>query len=77
MGKRPPAPDTLEGCPKRDEHTPSPEGYLAWHAWAERKSRTHRQIKHQPCGLFAVWVPRAARLSATPPAQDREEDQKP
>ena len=40
-------------------HTPCPEGYIAWHSWAERKSKTHRQLRCPSCGLFAVWVPRA------------------
>lgn len=32
-----------------------PEGYVEWHAWAERKSRTHRQVQCPECGYF-VWV---------------------
>lgn len=40
------------------DHTPCPEGYLAWHAWAGRMSRTgHRQVKCPGCGLWAIWLP--------------------
>lgn len=37
-------------------HTPEPEGYLQWHAWAEEKSKTHKQIKCAECGLYAIWI---------------------
>lgn len=50
--------DITSKCPKRDEHTPSPTGYSDWFEWAARKAKTHRQVRHQPCGLFAVWLPR-------------------
>jgi hypothetical protein len=36
-------------------HTPCPDGYLDWHEWAEKKSRTHTQEKCPHCGLWAVW----------------------
>lgn len=42
-------------------HTPSPTGYLQWHAWAEKKAKTHRQKRCPTCGLFAVWVPKKKR----------------
>jgi hypothetical protein len=45
-------------CPKREEHTPCPSGYVAWHDWADQMSKAHRQIRHEPCGLLTVWVPR-------------------
>ncbi len=45
-----------DACPSKDEHTPCPTGYLAWQAWAERMSQTHRQIRHAACGLFTIWV---------------------
>ena len=40
-------------------HTPCPEGYIQWHAWATRASKTHAQIKCQLCGLWAIWLPEA------------------
>jgi len=43
-------------CPNAENHTEEPEGYLQWHAWADRKSKTHRQIKCWGCGLYAIWV---------------------
>lgn len=38
------------------KHTPSPSGYIQWHCWAEIKSKTHRQIKCDECGLYKIWV---------------------
>lgn len=35
----------------RDE----PEGYLQWHAWAERMSKTHHQQECPGCGRFTIW----------------------
>lgn len=32
-----------------------PQGYIAWHNWAERKAKTHRQIKCPDCGRL-TWV---------------------
>lgn len=43
-------------------HTPNqPEGYLQWHSWAARMSKTHRQIRCEGCGLFQIWVPKQKR----------------
>ena len=36
-------------------HTVCPEGYLAWHAWAEKKARRHTQVQCDECGLWAIW----------------------
>lgn len=41
------------------EHTPSPEGYLQWHDWAEKMSKTHRSVVCQHCGLYGVWIPKS------------------
>lgn len=41
------------------QHTPCPDGYIAWHEWAERKSRRHYQVRCDECGLFAIWRRRA------------------
>lgn len=51
---------TKETCPDRDKHSPQPEGYLQWHAWADKMKRTHRQIRCPTCGLYAIVVPRDA-----------------
>ena len=40
-----------------EPHTPMPDGYLAWHEWAERMSKTHDQRQCKGCGLWAVWEP--------------------
>lgn len=42
-------------------HTPCPRGYIAWHEWAEMKSRTHRQVRCPGCALWKIWVPKVTR----------------
>jgi len=37
-------------------HTPQPTGYLEWHEWADKKAKTHRQVRCPGCGLFQIWV---------------------
>jgi hypothetical protein len=32
-----------------------PEGYVQWHEWAEKKNKTHYQVKCDKCGLYAIW----------------------
>ncbi len=36
-------------------HDEQPVGYLQWHAWAARKSKTHQQVKCDACGLWKIW----------------------
>lgn len=51
------------------QHTPAPESYTHWHAWAEKMTKTHKQVRCQHCGLLAIWVPKFKRLDrvlATP-----------
>lgn len=43
-------------CKNRANHTPVPEGYIQWDAWATRMSKMHRQIRCPECGLWAIWV---------------------
>lgn len=43
-------------CPKEGSHTQAPEGYIAWHIWAERKHRTHQAVVCDGCGLYKIWV---------------------
>lgn len=38
-----------------EPHTPSPDGYLQWHVWAQRMERTHTQRQCKGCGLWAIW----------------------
>jgi hypothetical protein len=45
-------------------HTPSPQGFLDWHAWAAEKNKTHRQRRCPVCGLWAIWVPKDAEVLA-------------
>lgn len=45
-------------CPNAAKHTPAPAGYLAWDEWAEKKSKTHRQVKCTGCGRYSIWVPK-------------------
>ena len=42
-------------CPNVKRHTRCPSAYLEWHEWAERKAKTHRQVKCPGCGLYAIW----------------------
>ena len=50
---------SAKGCPDADvRHTKTPAGYLAWHEWATRMRRTHRQERCPRCGYWAVWVPK-------------------
>lgn len=44
-------------CPHFEDHTPCPEGYIQWHAWAEEMAKTHRQSKCPGCGLYVIWTP--------------------
>lgn len=45
-------------CPNQAEHTPSPESYLGWHAWAEMMANTHEQVRCPGCGLYSIWKPK-------------------
>jgi len=45
-------------CPHFEDHTASPEGYIEWHAWAERISKTHKQEKCTGCGRYVIWTPK-------------------
>lgn len=49
-------------CPNAAAHTPCPTGYLEHGEWAEKKMKTHHQIKCEGCGLYAIWVPGAAAV---------------
>lgn len=52
---------TVPRCPDECEpHTPSPDGYLQWHAWAQRMAETHINRQCKGCGLWAVWEPKPA-----------------
>jgi hypothetical protein len=42
--------------PNRCKHTKCPTGYVEWFEWAEKKAKTHNQIKCSNCGLYAIWV---------------------
>jgi ribosomal protein S14 len=47
---------TCRHCGRKGRYYPaSPAGYLQWHAWAERKSRTHHQERCPGCGRFSIW----------------------
>jgi hypothetical protein len=44
------------------EHTYGPDNYCAWHEWAARKIKTHSQRRCPGCGLYLIWVARAAEV---------------
>jgi hypothetical protein len=48
------------------KHTPCPEGYLQWHAWAARMSKSFTCKKCPVCGLWAIWVPKMVILVDCP-----------
>jgi hypothetical protein len=48
-------------CPQVDRHTPCPDGYVGWHHWAERMSKTHIQIRCPGCDLWAIWLPKTPK----------------
>lgn len=41
-------------CKKRQAR--EPQGYVAWHEWAEKKSKTHDQEQCPLCGLWRKSV---------------------
>lgn len=45
-------------CPNFEDHTPQPEGYISWHAWANEMAKTHKQRKCQWCGRYSIWEPK-------------------
>lgn len=50
----------LANCPNVAEHVKGePDGYNAWHDWAQRMGKTHTQLKCDGCGLYAIWKPAA------------------
>jgi hypothetical protein len=58
----PDEPLTLRGsCKNIQQHTPCPESYLGWHAWAEKQSKTHTQLKCPACGRYEIWAPNRKR----------------
>jgi hypothetical protein len=40
-------------CPPECNH--GPDNYVAWHEWAEKTGRTHKQTRCPVCGLFTIW----------------------
>ena len=45
-------------CPNKANHTPGPDAYLEWHAWATKMKQTHKQERCPQCGLYLIWTPR-------------------
>lgn len=45
-------------CPQAHLHTPCPQGYLAWHEWAEKMAKTHQQRQCPGCELWVIWEPK-------------------
>ena len=50
-------------CPNASNHTPQPEGYLQWHAWAARMIKSHKQTKCPSCGLWKIWVRKQSKMA--------------
>lgn len=45
-------------CPHFEDHTPQPEGYIQWHAWAAFMSKTHKQRRCTGCDRYEIWEPK-------------------
>ena len=45
-------------CPHIEDHTPAPEGYFQWHAWAKDMAKTHRSRRCPGCNLYNIWEPK-------------------
>lgn len=50
-------------CDNAKRHTKCPEGYVQWHLWAEKKSKTHRTEQCPGCGLYTIWVPKKRKAA--------------
>ena len=48
-------PEVIRSCPNKKAHTKCPEGYVAWHEWAEKKSKRHEQVRCNGCGRLTIW----------------------
>lgn len=55
MAKRPAA---LDECTNAAKHTDGPDGYAAWHEWAERMGKSHVQSRCPGCGYWKIWTPK-------------------
>lgn len=44
-------------CPNVAEHVYGPDGYIQWHAWAQKMSKTHRQTRCPGCGFWLIRYP--------------------
>lgn len=64
MTRKPLIPDR-ETCPYRAQHTPAPEGYIAWHAWAARMRVGHRQVRCRGCRLHVTWKVKGVNEAVT------------
>ena len=51
-----------KSCPNISQHTPQPEGYNEWHAWAHEMGKTHKQIRCNGCHLLQIWIPKNPEL---------------
>jgi hypothetical protein len=63
--KQPEVFKSVDDCPWRDQHTPAPPGYIAWHSWASRMGSAHRQIRCKKCRLYAIWVVKGTNKRVT------------
>lgn len=46
----------MDICPNIKKHTKRPNGYIDWHRWAEKKSKTHRPVLCLGCDKYTIWV---------------------
>ena len=50
-------------CPDRENHTVSPDGYVAFFDWCKEMSKTHKQRKCKSCGFFVIWEKKKVRIA--------------
>ena len=48
----------LPVCPNESNHTKCPDNYVGWHMWAEKKSKTHKQVCCEGCDRLSIWRPK-------------------
>jgi hypothetical protein len=54
-------------CPNGKNHTRCPDGYVAWHEWAEKKLRTHQAVRCPSCGRYSIWIPKVRKVKEAGP----------
>jgi hypothetical protein len=46
----------MKGICKDKHASQCPKGYIDWHDWAQKMSKTHDQVICLGCHLYRIWV---------------------